>query len=236
MLGVIGIIIISIAIFVLTYIKSEENRFTKAIVCSGLITVLCFVGPYIVDAMSNWGEGKTEEPGNLCEIEENKEEHMHKTASEEKENVIEATCLDSGQYEEVSYCECGEALERKIITIDALGHNYIKMITNPSCNERGFTTYKCSRCQDSYVDNYVEAIAHDFADGICLRCGLVTPEYEEFDYGKFNVEGWCTWLSVERYRGKAFQKNRKLLRDKFRQAMDAGAGEDVRRIYYKYLE
>ena len=53
MLGVIGIIIISIAIFVLTYIKSEENRFTKAIVCSGLITVLCFVGPYIVDAMSN---------------------------------------------------------------------------------------------------------------------------------------------------------------------------------------
>lgn len=59
---------------------------------------------------------------------------------------------------------------------------------------------------------------------------------EEFDYEKFNVEGWCTWLSVERYRGKAFQKNRKLLRDKFRQAMDAGAGEDVRRIYYKYLE
>ena len=59
---------------------------------------------------------------------------------------------------------------------------------------------------------------------------------EEFDYEKFNVEGWSTWLSVERYRGKAFQKNRILLRDKFRQAMDAGAGEDVRRIYYKYLE
>ena len=59
---------------------------------------------------------------------------------------------------------------------------------------------------------------------------------EEFDYENFEVEGWCTWLSVERYRGEAFQKNRELLKEKFQKAMDAGAGEDVRRIYYKYVE
>lgn len=60
---------------------------------------------------------------------------------------------------------------------------------------------------------------------------------EEFDYKNFNVECWCTWLSEERYRKEAFQKNHKLLQDKFRQVIDEGTGnEDVRRIYYKYLE
>lgn len=59
---------------------------------------------------------------------------------------------------------------------------------------------------------------------------------EEFDYENFDVQGWCTWLELEQYRKKAFQDNRELLKRKFEEALDAGAGEDVRRIYYKYVE
>ena len=59
---------------------------------------------------------------------------------------------------------------------------------------------------------------------------------EEFDYENFDVQGWCTWLEPEQYRQKAFQDNRALLKEKFEQALDEGAGEDVRRIYYKFVE
>ena len=59
---------------------------------------------------------------------------------------------------------------------------------------------------------------------------------EEFDYENFDVQGWCTWLEPEQYRQKAFQDNRALLKRKFEEALDEGAGEDVRRIYYKFVE
>ena len=35
-------------------------------------------------------------------------------------------------------------------------HNYVAVITLPTCTERGYTTYTCSICGDSYVGNYVE--------------------------------------------------------------------------------
>lgn len=59
---------------------------------------------------------------------------------------------------------------------------------------------------------------------------------EEFDYQEFQVEQWCTWLELERYRKKAFLENRRLLQKKFKKSIENGASEDVRRIYYKYIE
>lgn len=59
---------------------------------------------------------------------------------------------------------------------------------------------------------------------------------DEFDYADFEVEAWYPWLDKETYRGDAFDRNRELLKDKFWKAMEEGASEDVRRIYYKYLE
>ncbi|MDR0492188.1 MAG: hypothetical protein LBH74_00895 [Nitrososphaerota archaeon] len=71
--------------------------------------------------------------------------------------------------------------------ITALGHNYVAVITAPTCDDQGFTTYTCSRCDDSYVDNYVPALGHNWDTGkvtknatfdeegemtyTCLRCG-----------------------------------------------------------------
>ncbi len=49
---------------------------------------------------------------------------------------------------------CGEELKA------SLGHNYVAVVTQPTCEEDGYTTYTCSRCGDSYVADEVEATGH----------------------------------------------------------------------------
>lgn len=66
-------------------------------------------------------------------------------------------------------------------------HSYTAVVTEPTCTEEGYTTYTCS-CGDSYVDNYVDALGHNYGEwdvvteateeveGIerreCSRCGV----------------------------------------------------------------
>ncbi len=44
-------------------------------------------------------------------------------------------------------------------------HSYTTSVTAPTCTEQGYTTYTCS-CGDSYVDDYVDVLDHDFKDYI----------------------------------------------------------------------
>lgn len=105
------------------------------------------------------------------------EEHTHVSYRTEKENIVEATCTESGSYELIIYCECEEELNRETSSVEPLGHNYTKKITNPSCTDTGFTTYTCSRCGDSYVADYKDALGHNYENGICIRCGYADPDY-----------------------------------------------------------
>ncbi|MBE6933219.1 MAG: DUF1349 domain-containing protein, partial [Ruminococcaceae bacterium] len=50
-------------------------------------------------------------------------------------------------------------------------HTYEKVVTAPTCTEKGYTTYTCSKCGGSYKDDYVDMIPHDFKDGVCTVCG-----------------------------------------------------------------
>lgn len=57
------------------------------------------------------------------------------------------------------------------IVITAKQHNYSSVVTLPTCEEQGYTTYTCE-CGDSYVDDYVEAVGHSFNQGfVCSDCG-----------------------------------------------------------------
>lgn len=58
----------------------------------------------------------------------------------------------------------------------------------------------------------------------------------EFDFSEFEVEGWCSWLEAEPYKSYMKGKNKEILQKLFKNEIAAGAGEEVRRIYYKYLE
>ena len=67
-------------------------------------------------------------------------------------------------------------------TFTAVGHNYVAAVTDPTCTEQGYTTYTCSVCGDSYVDDYTDATGHDYelVDGsyVCSVCG---DSYEATD-------------------------------------------------------
>ena len=67
------------------------------------------------------------------------------------------------------------------------GHICMEIVTEPTCTEAGYTTYFCDVCDDSYVDNYVDALNHAMdhwfmtkgptcmEEGeecrVCIRCG-----------------------------------------------------------------
>ncbi len=41
-------------------------------------------------------------------------------------------------------------------------HSYVSTVTEPTCTEQGYTTYKCS-CGDEYTDNVTAAKGHDYS-------------------------------------------------------------------------
>lgn len=46
---------------------------------------------------------------------------------------------------------------------DKHSHVYVTDVTEPTCTEKGYTTYTCS-CGDSYVGDYVDALGHTYAE------------------------------------------------------------------------
>ena len=49
-------------------------------------------------------------------------------------------------------------------------HDYAAVVTEPTCTEQGYTTYTCNICGNSYKVNFVQAVGHDFKNGLCTRC------------------------------------------------------------------
>ncbi len=56
-------------------------------------------------------------------------------------------------------------------------HNYTNKVTSPTCTVKGYTTYTCS-CGNSYKDNYVNALGHNYVNGVCARCNAKDPNYQ----------------------------------------------------------
>lgn len=94
--------------------------------------------------------------------------------------AVAPTCTTTGLTEGKHCSICGEVLEAQEI-IDELGHNYKGDITAPTCTEKGYTTYTCSRCGDTYVSDYVDAIGHTW------------------DAGKITTSPTCTSTGVRTY-------------------------------------
>ena len=83
------------------------------------------------------------------------------------ENNVAPTCTATGSYDNVVYCTvCGTEVSRETVTVNALGHKYDAVVTEPTCTTDGYTTYKCSVCGDTYVDNKVAAKGHVKGDAV----------------------------------------------------------------------
>ncbi len=89
----------------------------------------------------------------------------------------EATCTKAGS--KTRTCSLCNVVETQ--TIPAPGHDYQAEVTTPTCTAPGYTSYACSRCHDRYVDNYMDALGHDWSpndctqEAACSRCDAVRP-------------------------------------------------------------
>ncbi len=77
-------------------------------------------------------------------------------------------------------------------------HEYSAAVTEPTCTERGFTTYTCTVCGYSYTDDYTEALDHNWSDATCTaaktcsRCGVTEGAPLGHDLGEWIVEREAT--------------------------------------------
>ena len=70
-------------------------------------------------------------------------------------------------------------------------HTYSVVVTPPTCTEKGYTTYICSHCDDSYVGSYVNPNGHSYTDEVTknatctekgsrtFTCGVCGDTYSE---------------------------------------------------------
>lgn len=70
-----------------------------------------------------------------------------------------ATCTDIG-WNAYDTCQRADCDYTTYVEIPALGHYYQAVVTDPTCTEQGYTTHTCSRCDDAYVDEFVDALGH----------------------------------------------------------------------------
>ncbi|MBQ1995562.1 MAG: hypothetical protein II237_05160, partial [Clostridia bacterium] len=84
---------------------------------------------------------------------------------------VDPTCSESG-LTEGKHCEaCGEVLTAQIV-IEKLSHKYETVVAEPTCTEKGYTTYTCSDCGDYYMGDYKDSLEHEYnKNGVCDKCG-----------------------------------------------------------------
>ena len=72
--------------------------------------------------------------------------------------------------------------------VDRHSHEYIEVVTQPTCTANGYSTYTCE-CGSKYVSNYVDPLGHSYDGDTCTRCGWIRHDHI---YTKTEVAATCT--------------------------------------------
>ena len=75
------------------------------------------------------------------------------------------TCVTPG--EKVRTCSVCDAKETGVVPANGR-HQYVSDIKAPTCTEKGYTTYECSICNNSYTEDETAATGHDFEETITI--------------------------------------------------------------------
>ena len=86
-----------------------------------------------------------------------------------------ASCTEDGQ--ERRDCQNCDHYETRVI--EATGHDYKSVVTDPTCTEQGYTTHTCSVCGHSYVDSYVNPTGHKFGNWTVVKAATCTEDGTE---------------------------------------------------------
>ena len=87
-----------------------------------------------------------------------------------------ATCTATGLTQGSCCSVCGKTIVSQQ-TVPMLGHDYANVVTEPTCEAQGYTTFTCKRCSYSYKD-YSEALGHNYeavvTEPTCMGQGYTT--------------------------------------------------------------
>ena len=81
------------------------------------------------------------------------------------------------------------------------------VVTAPNCTEQGFTTRTC-KCGETTTDTYVDALGHEYKNGVCSRCG--EREAHTHDFVETVTAPTCTEQGYTTYTcscGETYTKN-----------------------------
>ena len=73
-----------------------------------------------------------------------------------------ATCTEAGHTAGIKCAVC-QTLIRGNVMIAALGHDYVQVVTGPTCEQGGYTTHTCTGCADTYTDSETAALGHRYS-------------------------------------------------------------------------
>mgnify|MGYP004460913539 FL=1 len=90
--------------------------------------------------------------------------------------AVAPDCTHTG-LTEGSHCSVCNIVLKAQETVPATGHKYDKVVTAPTCTEKGYTTYTCSVCGDSYVADYVDALGHSYSEAEFVWTENSSAEY-----------------------------------------------------------
>ena len=96
------------------------------------------------------------------------------------DKAVEPTCTQTGLTEGKHCSVCNEVLIKQEV-VEALGHDYESVVTAPTCEMKGYTTYTC-HCGDSYISDYVDALGHTevidkAVEPTCTETGLTEGKH-----------------------------------------------------------
>lgn len=90
-----------------------------------------------------------------------------------------ATCTEDGVKVEVCSREgCGERKETPTFALGHVDDGTKAEITDPTCTERGYTTYRCSVCGNDYKGDFTDATGHDLKLSATVEVSCLTEGYE----------------------------------------------------------
>ncbi|MBQ7638581.1 MAG: hypothetical protein IJS90_06755 [Clostridia bacterium] len=96
------------------------------------------------------------------------------------ENVAEvpSTCTVAGTAAGVRCADCGAVLSG-CEALELAAHSYTVLVEEKAatCTEGGYKIYKCAACDLTETRDRVNALGHNYEDGVCTRCNAADPNY-----------------------------------------------------------
>ncbi|MCD7771538.1 MAG: hypothetical protein LUH23_05575 [Oscillospiraceae bacterium] len=118
---------------------------------------------YEVDSWT-WSEDYSSATVKLVCTEGTHTEYVTATVTPE---TTDATCTEDGQivYNAVAAADDGNIYTDSVtVVLPATGHSYEAVVTDPTCEEEGYTTYTCTACGNTYTDDTTAAIGHSYGE------------------------------------------------------------------------